>query len=75
MYYMLMRVYLNNKASSCPVLVFDLWNGVIETGYEIHLTISAKKKANAFAIAKDYIACIYNINDWDKIFREIKECK
>lgn len=75
MYYMLMRVHMLSRSSRYVVLVFDLWNEQLETGYEVHLTISAKKKQSAFAIAKDYIACIFDISDWDKIIREIKECK
>lgn len=75
MYYRLMRVHLNDRASRCPVLVFDLWSEASVTGYEIHLTIPAKKKANAFANARDYIGCIYDISEWDRIFTYIKGYK
>lgn len=75
MYYTLMRVHTIKRSALYNVLILDLWNNEYNTGFEVHLAITVKQTQSAFLIAKDYIACIYDISDWDKIFREIKECK
>lgn len=75
MYYVLMRAHTITMSVLYNVLILDLWNHEYCTGFEVHITIGTKQKENAFLIAKDYIGAVYDISDWDKIFREIKECK
>ena len=74
MYYVLMRTCIINKTTYFPLLIFDLWNEKYDTGYEVHITINARQKKSACLLANDYRGKIYDISDWDKIFREIKEC-
>lgn len=69
--YKLVRLYWKRFGIGGKMLVFDLWNADIHSGYEMHVIILHDIK-KAYNIAYKYLGQTHTIVAWDELVTCIK---